>query len=294
MQNPHFLKSGRTPDFIGLGARRCGSSWLHQALNEHPDIGKPQRGLHYFSDQYDKGRQWYLEQLEPYVEKKILLEMSVSYFYPEFSETLAKRIYRDCPEVSLFVTLRDPVERFFSDFLRSKRMLEIPSNASIREVAESHGAIINRGKYKDLLMPFLDVFGLERLKIFYYEDLERSPESFFADVCSYMGISEVDEVPGNKSVSSRSMSVRSALAGRFFAASRNLSDHIAETIGKEEEWRHVKRRYQKTYQRLLSFNYVREEMERSDKVALQKVYEDDVKFLRALEGREVFARFGTR
>ena len=37
------------PKYLGIGCRRCASSWLHSLLNSHPQISKPKNGLHYFS-----------------------------------------------------------------------------------------------------------------------------------------------------------------------------------------------------------------------------------------------------
>ena len=37
------------PDFLGIGARKAGTTWLHHNLRQHPQIWMPpQRELHYF------------------------------------------------------------------------------------------------------------------------------------------------------------------------------------------------------------------------------------------------------
>ena len=40
------------PVFIGVGFQRCGTSWLNKVLFEHPDICKPESGLHFFNKNY--------------------------------------------------------------------------------------------------------------------------------------------------------------------------------------------------------------------------------------------------
>lgn len=35
-------------DFIGIGAQKCGTTWLHRNLRAHPDIHMPHKEVHYF------------------------------------------------------------------------------------------------------------------------------------------------------------------------------------------------------------------------------------------------------
>ena len=40
----------RYPDFLGIGAQKAGTTWLHNALNRHPDLWLPPiKELHYFN-----------------------------------------------------------------------------------------------------------------------------------------------------------------------------------------------------------------------------------------------------
>ena len=42
-------KNHRCPDFLCIGAQKAGTTWLHENLNKHPDIGLPDvKELHYF------------------------------------------------------------------------------------------------------------------------------------------------------------------------------------------------------------------------------------------------------
>jgi len=36
------------PDFIGIGAQKAGTTWLHRNLQDHPDIWMPRKEVHYF------------------------------------------------------------------------------------------------------------------------------------------------------------------------------------------------------------------------------------------------------
>ena len=36
------------PDFIGIGAQKAGTTWLHRNLQLHPQIWMPRKEVHYF------------------------------------------------------------------------------------------------------------------------------------------------------------------------------------------------------------------------------------------------------
>ena len=36
------------PDFIGIGAQKAGTTWLHRNLQAHPQIYMPRKEVHYF------------------------------------------------------------------------------------------------------------------------------------------------------------------------------------------------------------------------------------------------------
>ena len=170
----------RPPDFIGIGFRRCASSWLHACLSEHPDIGKPMSGLHFFSDRecYSKGIDWYEKQLESYSVKRILGEFSVSYTYPDVYKHAATRIYENYPAVKLICTVRNPIERAYSDYLRSVSLSELDKNISFEQAIELDSDLIERGFYGRILKWYEDYFS-GRVFVLLYEDLKANPYKFF-------------------------------------------------------------------------------------------------------------------
>src|SRR5690242_11728373 len=161
----------RLPQLIGIGTRRCGSSWLHGVLNKCPQIGKPPSGLHFFSTEYGRGIEWYLEQLAPFSDRPLLSEFSVSYLYPEYADVAAQRIAKDVSDARLFVCLRDPVERAWSDYLRSVRMGEFSKAVTFEGAIRSNPELLERGRYAKLLRPYYERFGPDRIKPLLYDDL---------------------------------------------------------------------------------------------------------------------------
>ena len=42
-----------SPDFIGIGAQKAGTTWLHRNLRVHPQIFMPRKEVHYFDRKID-------------------------------------------------------------------------------------------------------------------------------------------------------------------------------------------------------------------------------------------------
>src|SRR5579864_5427870 len=53
------------PTFLGVGAMKCGTTWLFGQLGAHPDIYMPPlKELHYFSWHWHRSLKYYSKQLE--------------------------------------------------------------------------------------------------------------------------------------------------------------------------------------------------------------------------------------
>ena len=48
------------PSFIGIGAQRCGTTWLYESLAAHPEVyvSRPKE-LYFFTKNYMRGLDWY-------------------------------------------------------------------------------------------------------------------------------------------------------------------------------------------------------------------------------------------
>jgi len=183
--------SNRPPDFIGIGFQRCATSWLHATLSEHPEIGKPPRGLHFFSrdENYEKGKEWYERQLGGYNKKPVVGEFSVSYSYPEVFNKSCRRINGLYPQAKILCTVRNPVERAYSDYVRSLRFLELSRRISFKRAIELHPVFIERGFYGKILSHYLNYFK-DNLYVFFYEDLKNNPSEFARGIYSFLGASD--------------------------------------------------------------------------------------------------------
>lgn len=275
------------PQFIGIGTRRCGSSWLHHVLNGHPGIGKPQNGLHFFSQHYEQGADWYSQQFATFGDRETLVELSVSYLYPEYHEAVVERMARTLGRPNLFVCLRDPVERTFSDYLRSIRMQELPADMSFEEAMEQHPVFLDRSRYGQLLRPFYDRFGAGQIKTFFFQDLEADKRAFADDLVKYLGLSEPIPAQALQREEPKGKSLRSPLMSTLVRRVKAMADGTASALGAADVWSNWKGRHMESYERLLELNHQAAALNSATAARLRQELAADIKELEAMTGRDL-------
>jgi hypothetical protein len=112
------------PGFLMIGASRCGTTSMFEALAAHPQIMRPPRrkGIYYFDLNYYRGPDWYRGHFPTTMTGRrrasgygepVAFEASGYYI---FHPVALDRVARDYPSVKLLVMLRDPAERAFSAY----------------------------------------------------------------------------------------------------------------------------------------------------------------------------------
>jgi len=187
--------SGFCPDYIGIGFRRCATSWLHQMLYEHPQVGHYRGsdawGMHFFSSEanFSQGIDHYERQIAAFSNNgQVSGELSDSYTYPEVAEIVAERISALYPRAKLFCIVRNPVDRLMSDYRRSILRSEIPKDMSLDEALEADPRFLQRGLYASLLKPFMKFHAKGRLLILVNEDIRTDPQAVVRRLYEYLGV----------------------------------------------------------------------------------------------------------
>jgi hypothetical protein len=200
----HTVSGRMKPDFLIVGAQRCGTTSLFRYLAGHPQVMPPlwHKGVHFFDVNYQRGLRWYaghfpIEKIATWrarqVGRPVTGEASPYYL---FHPCGAARIARDLPETRVIVMLRDPVERAFSahrqethrgfeveEFERAleleperlrgeeERLAADPGYVSFHH---QHHAYVRRGEYAPQVGRFAQLLGPERVHVL-------ESDSFFAD-----------------------------------------------------------------------------------------------------------------
>jgi hypothetical protein len=207
-----------TPDFLIVGAQRCGTTSMFKTLVQHPQVARPflRKGVHYFDKHYDAGPGWYRGHFPLTASSRLrrpgggrpLTGESSPYYM--FHPLAAERIARDLPEVRLVVMLRDPVERAYSghshelgkgfetepferalelepERLRGERerMLAEPGYESVHW---QHHAYVTRGQYAEQLARLEALVGRARICAVDSQDFFDSPAATFPAVLEFLGL----------------------------------------------------------------------------------------------------------
>src|SRR5450432_1780443 len=75
------ISNATRPTYVGIGAQKCASTWLHSILAEHPEVAVPEvKEVDFFSYRYDYGYQWYERCFRSSKPARARGEISPSYF----------------------------------------------------------------------------------------------------------------------------------------------------------------------------------------------------------------------
>lgn len=177
------------PNFIVIGASRCGTQWIHDNLMLHPDIYLPveRQELHFFSKYYDEGMERYEQFFDDCKNEKAIGEVTPDYI---FSEMAAKRIKHHIPKVKLIVSLRNPTDRLYSMYWILKGKYEENKNLSFEQKLDKNPELIEQGYYVDFLKPYFDLFGKENILVLQFDQLKNNPNVFLKSIYHFLGVNE--------------------------------------------------------------------------------------------------------
>jgi len=199
------------PNYLVIGVARGGTSWIAKNLEFHPEVFMPpQKELHFFDRNYEKGIVYYKKQFKNRKEKMIG-EATPAYLY---FEHIPKLIKKHLPDVRLIVTLRDPVDRAFSHYLNLKAKAIRSGNKnyeSFEKKIKITPRIIDEGFYYNLLNRYYKFFTKEQILILLFDDLRNDPINLLRKIYSFL---EVD-VTFNSPVLDQKINASSSKHGKF-------------------------------------------------------------------------------
>lgn len=200
------------PDFLVIGAQRCGTTSLFRALMDHPQIRRPNlhKGVNYFDLNHHRGPRWYRAHFPVRAADSDTRVFDASGYYM-FHPLAAARIVRDLPGVRVVALVRDPVERAFSaykhelargfewerSFLDALRLEDARLDGEVERIVRDprhesfnhrHHAYRRRGEYADLLAPFVAGLTAERVLVVESERFFARPAEQYDRVTSFLGV----------------------------------------------------------------------------------------------------------
>jgi len=202
----------KLPNFLIVGAAKCGTSSLHNYLNQHPDIFMPtfnKEGRNVKEPQFLISERlkdrihfgvWGWEEYKSLFNKvnseNAIGESSVFYlyYYNDAIKEIKNRLGKD---IKIIIMLRNPIDRAYSAFQHVSRGL-IEKNTFEEALILENGRLQNNKRitpmvmYKDMGMYYRMVKAyIEEFKdvhIILYEDFNLSSDKVVKDVFRFLGV----------------------------------------------------------------------------------------------------------
>ena len=188
-------------NFLILGAQKCGTSSLHQALIQHPEIFmcQPIKEPGFFLP-FEVMRAYFLNKgtdikspkhylyrylLYNYKGQKCIGEASTFYSSLEWSQpALAKKIFSYNPQMKLIYLYRNKSDRIISHYFHElKKFPELEFDSFLTN-PEAFGI----SNYYRRLKPYLEVFNRENILILNFEDLVEHHQRELERIFNFLGI----------------------------------------------------------------------------------------------------------
>jgi len=265
----HFRRSTASlrmlPDFLVIGAQKCGTTSLYAYLTQHPSVSPAfEKEVRYFNDHYENGENWYKAHFPTNYYKYLMTRRDAARFVTGEGEPsylpnpiVPQRAFELMPSVKLIVMLRNPVDRAYSHYQhrfsrgRETRTFEevVETDKEIlkdgfdglptgdyRRLGHLHYSYLPRGFYADQIETWMEVFPKEQFLIIRAEDFFSDTQSIFDEVLAFLGLPkhrlERNE-RHNVGKYDRSMSAttRQDLADYFYQHNQRLSEYLGRDFG---------------------------------------------------------------
>ena len=193
------------PDFIIIGAAKCGTTSVYEYLGNNPKILLPhKKELSFFGKKYDYGVDWYLAHFPTITDRDDFLTGEATPNYICFP-LIAQRIKQHFPNTKLILLLRNPIDRTISwhyHQLNRGIVKEDLKTVIAREITEleslSQEDIINKnyrqphniitGLYIYQVKIWLELFNREQILILKSEDFYSKPAETMEKVYNLLGL----------------------------------------------------------------------------------------------------------
>jgi hypothetical protein len=176
------------PDFVIIGAMKCGTSTLHAQLAAQPQffMSEPKEPNFFSNDEiYAKGEAWYRSLFAKAPAGAIRGESSTHYTklptYPKTVERLASLI----PHAKFIYVMRDPIDRLVSQYIHEWTQGVI--TCSIDEAIDKHPELIAYSRYAYQLEPWIARFGKDRILPVFFERMTAAPDAELNRIADFVG-----------------------------------------------------------------------------------------------------------
>lgn len=206
------------PDFLIIGAQRCGTSSLYKYLSQHRAVAPSiRKEVEYFSRMYGNGLGWYRAHF-PLRGRRIAgyrcgpqhlqtFEATPDYLFHPHAPGRAAQLL---PDARIVVMLRNPADRAFSHYRHMARLgfetlsfekaIEaekdrLADDVEMMQANPLHDcksyfrySYVSRGLYASQLQRWMQVYPRKSFFILQSEEFYRHPEGAFGELLEFLGL----------------------------------------------------------------------------------------------------------
>ncbi len=189
-----------TPNFLIIGASKCGTTTLYDLLDQHPQVcfsSKKEVKFFNVESNYSKEFEWYSSQFHCGKGKKIG-EATPGYInHPQAAQRIKEKLG---DKIKLIVILRHPVDRALSHYNHNVRngaewlsfqeaIKEESNRIKKSERYERMFSYLTRGYYSSHIERFLSFFSIENIEVLSFEkDLIEAPKEMVHKVECFLNL----------------------------------------------------------------------------------------------------------
>jgi len=202
------------PNFIIVGAVRCGTTSLYYNICEHSCVLPADYDeIGFFDSNYELGINWYKSMFPTKIERKkiesktgicITGEDTPFYFW---DKKAIERIKKEIPKIKLIVLLRNPIDRAYSNYHLGIRLgtESLTFEDSIKneiDLLERNNDLesdriekflrtrsyIAKGLYYNQIKNWFEVFSKEQILVLSTENLAKNPQETLEQIFNFLGL----------------------------------------------------------------------------------------------------------
>ena len=254
------------PDFLVIGAKRCGTTSLYQHLSEHPCISRsPHDNIGFFNENYHLGINWY-KSLFPTVfykkkmesKNKQCLFFDVTSTYME-EELTAKNVYEVNPNQKIIVILRNPVDRAYSHYhvnvkeksekrsfedaifeemnrIKSERIIQ-NKNKNLRVFTPNNIHYLKKGFYALQLKPWFKIFPKEQILVLSTEEFQEDQNLIYKKIFDFSNIPNMKIKSIEKMEKGNYIPMKHDTRNLLLDYFRQCNHELFELINSEFDWK---------------------------------------------------------
>jgi hypothetical protein len=184
------------PNFLIIGSQKAGTTSLYNILKKHPQVFMPEKkevNFFFLEGEFRRGIEHYRDFFSDIPSGKTAYgEASPGYIcHPQ----APARIKEYLPGAKLILTVRNPIERAYSQYWDNRMTLSEPHEfAQTLDIAldaayePGKPGYFSRGAYMQYIYRYLELFPPDQLLVLLFDDLRDDPSKFYRTCFEFLGV----------------------------------------------------------------------------------------------------------